>query len=387
MAQGVGRGRSAGKVLVALLAVAVAVGAGWWAARATLEPQESGGAAPSRQVVWAEVTQSSVGRSLALSTTLRQPARVVATNAVPGVVLSTAPGEVRVGDTVYVVAGAPVRVVAGQVPFYRELSLAPAFRDWLRGPDVEQLQVALVELGLLKGRPDGVFGPATQRAVMAWQKGLGVPQTGSVPLGEVIAVDALPTVVQLGESIQRGKTLAGGEDAVLAPTGEQQFVLVVTQEQTRLIPAEATVNVTWQDTSWPAVIAGSMQDEFGNTEFELTAPDGGPVCADACGTLPGDAQVTLRSQVIIVPELSGPAVPAAAVHTRADGTAYVIAQDGERDVTVLGSGGGIAVVQGVQPGARVQVLADQPGTPVPAPAPGAPDGPGGDGDGDTATDG
>lgn len=346
-----------------LVALAVAVGAGWWAARATLEPQAQAEESTGPAVVWAEATTSSVGRSLPLSTTLRQPARTVASNVLPGVVLSTAPGEVDQGDTIYVVGGTPVRVVEGEVPFYRDLA-----RD-TEGDDVAQLQRALIDLEFLTGTADGDFGWRTERAVKAWQKELGLQQTGTVPLGELVAVDRLPTVVQLGDGIVRGATLGGGEESVLAPTGEQDFVLVVTQDQARMIPAEATVDITWQDQSWQAVIASSEQDEFGNTEFTLTAPDGGPVCGEACDALPGDAQVTLRSEIVIVPRIEGTAVPAAAVHTRADGTAYVITESGETEVRVAGSGGGVAIVEGIEVGTRVQALAGAPGSPAPQPAP------------------
>ena len=351
--------------VAALVALALAVGAGWWAARATLEPQTVAEGTGAPEVVWAEATTSSVGRSLPLSTTLRQPARTVAANALPGVVLETSPGEVDQGDTLYVVAGTPVRAVEGTVPFYRDLAIN------LEGDDVAQLQQALIDLEHLTGKPDGDFGPRTERALKAWQKSLAIPQTGTVALGELVAVDSLPTTVQLGDAIVRGASLGGGEEAVLAPTGEQDFVLVVTSDQARMIPAEATVEVTWQEHTWPAVIAGAAQDEFGNTEYELTAPDGGPVCADACDTLPGDAQVTLRSEIVIVPEITGTAVPAAAVHTRADGTAYVITEQGETDVTVEGSGGGVAIVEGIEVGTRVQALAGATGG-LPAPAPESP---------------
>lgn len=233
-----------------------------------------------------------------------------------------------------------------------------------------QLQQALIDLEHLTGEPDGEFGPRTEDALEAWQEDLGVEETGTVTLGELIAIDDLPTTIQLGEAIVRGASLGGGEEAVLAPTGEQQFVLVVTQDQARMIPAEATLEIAWQEHTWSAAIAGSTQDEFGNTEFDLSAPDGGPVCADACDTLPGDAQVTLRSEVILVPEISGTAVPAAAVHTRADSTAYVLTEEGETDVTVRGSGGGIAIVDGIEPGTRVQALGGSTPVPQPGPAPG-----------------
>ncbi len=369
--RGGGRSRQVLTVLVTTLAIMAALALGWWASRATLEPQsvsgpETGGAS---EVVWAPATEGSVGRSVPLSTTLRQPSNVVAVNHLSGVVTQASPGQVEVGDVVYAVAGVPVRVVQGRVPFYRDLS------PGVRGVDVEQLQSALAELGHLDGEPDGVFGRMTEVAVKDWQDALGIPETGTVTLGELVAVGSLPTVVQLGESIATGRMVGGGEEAVLAPTGEREFVLVVTADQARLIPAEASVEVTWQELTWPGVVAGSVQDEFGNTEFELTAPDGGPVCGEECESLPGDAQVTLRSEVVVVPRVEGVTVPAAAVRTRADGTAYVTTQDGEVDVQVRASGGGVAVVDGVDVGTRVQVLGDSPAGAVPG------------GDGVTVTDG
>lgn len=95
------------------------------------------------------------------------------------------------------------------------------------------------------------------------------------------------------------------------------------------------------------------------TEFLLTAPDGGEVCGADCGILPNDPQLTLRSQVVVVPRVSGTTVPAAALHTRADGTAYVVTDAGEVDVTIKGSGQGVAVVEGVPPGTRVQVVSGE----------------------------
>lgn len=357
--RGVGAtGRSrVGSVVLVLLLVAGAVAGGWWAARATLTPQVQTVGVPAQEPVWAQATQGSVGRSLALSTTVRQSAKVVAVNQVAGVVTQVSPGAVDVGDVAYVVGDTSVRVVEGDRPFFQDLTRG------VTGWDVEQLQTALAEMGYLESRPDGDFGERTERAVKAWQDEQGVRETGTVAFGAVVAVPELPGVVQLGELILTGGVLAGGEEAVLAPAGEQDFVLVVSAEQARLIPSEATVKVTYEDHTWTAVIAGSVQDELGSTEFKLTAADGGPVCGDDCAELPGDAEVSLRSEVTIVPTVEGVAVPAAAVRTRADGGAYVTTEQGETEVTIRGSGQGLVIVEGVEAGSRVQVLdgSDGPG--------------------------
>ena len=356
-------------VLLVLLLLAAAAGAGWWASRATLTSAvpEDAGAQGGAQVVWAQASEGAVGRSLPLSTTLRQPAVPVAQNGLVGVVTRVSAGEVEEGDVVYVVGDVPVRVVEREEPFWRDLARG------VEGSDVEALQRLLVAEEHLEGEVDGDFGPGTELAVEAWQKKQGREQSGVVSLGELVAVPALPAVVQLGDSVVVGRTLGGGEDAVLAPTGQRQFVLVVTQDQARLIPAETTVEISYEDHVWDAVIASTSQDEFGSTTFELMAPDGGEVCGDECGVLPNDSQVTLRSQVVIVPRVEGTTVPAAAVHTRADGTAYVITDGGQVDVIVQGSGQGVVVVEGdgVEPGTRVQAAGDQGGA-VPTPRQPAP---------------
>lgn len=49
-----------------------------------------------------------------------------------------------------------------------------------RGPKVQQLQRVLAEKGFDPGAIDGHFGPATQRAVIAFQQEKGVTADGSV---------------------------------------------------------------------------------------------------------------------------------------------------------------------------------------------------------------
>lgn len=356
------RGRTAATVLLVIALIAGAALAGWWAARATLEPEAVDDDETTGQVVWAESSESSIGRTLPLSTILNQPATTIATNGLSGIVTAVSPGEASEGSVLFEVSGTPVRAVTGEVPFYRDLEAG------ISGADVDQLNAALVVLDYLDDAPDS-YTEETAAAVEDWQDDLGIPETGTVPLGELVAVPSLPTTVQLGESIVLAASVGGGEEAVLAPTGEQTFALVVSQDQATSIPADARVEITWESHTWTAVIASSAQGEFDQVEFELAAANGdGPVCGDDCDSLPGDAQVVLRSEVIITPEVSGTAVPAAAVRTTSDGTTYVITQDGEVEVSVTGSGNGLAIVEGIEPGTLVQAISDD-GDILPPPAP------------------
>ena len=345
-------------------------GAGYWAGRVTVgspvaNPDEV-------RTVTYDVVEATVGRALSLNVTVEQPFVVVGYNGLPGTVTSVADtGEVDDGDVLYAVDTVPVRAVTGTVPFWRPLGPGD------HGDDVAQLQRALVDLGYLSGEADGRFGFSTAEAVRAWQRDLGLEATGTVPLGEVVAVPVLPARLKLGEAIVTAARLAGGEPAVYASTGEVSFALVVSTSQAGLIPPDATVVVEHEDRRWTAVLGESQFGDDGNVRFTLTAPDGGVVCGDECASLPATERASLRAQVTIVPEVTGPSVPVGAVRTDPDGEAWVLMADGtRRTVTVLGSSGGVAVVSGLTVGERVVVTGGADGAPAGGPADGGPaDGP------------
>ncbi len=357
--------RSWSRWLPAVLVGVVCAGGGFWAGRVAVTPQAPAGAASS-QVVLAQVREARVGRALPYGVTVRQASKPVARNALSGVVTATHAGRLKVGEAAYVVAGVPVRVVRGSVPFYRPL----AAED--RGPDVKQLEDALVAMGFLD-EADSWFGWSTTVAVQRWQKQLGIPQTGRVELGELVAVPSLPAAVALGEAIVTGGVLAGGEESVLAAVGERTFAVELSEEQARLVPNDARVVVRFKDHSWPARITESVVDPDSRlTRLLLAGADGGPVCAAECGQLPADATVQLSGQVFVVPEVSGPAVPAAAVATNADGSAFVLDEAGVKvPVTVKGAGNGLVVIDGIAVGRTVRVgRTAGSGPPGVAPSPG-----------------
>jgi hypothetical protein len=99
-----------------------------------------------------------------------------------------------------------------------------------------------------------------------------------------------------------------------------------------------------------------IDPESRSTRLMLAGADGGPVCGTQCGQLPPDATVQLSSQVFVVPQVSGPAVPAAAVSTNADGSAFVLDEAGAKvPVTAKGAGNGLVVIDGIAVGATVRV--------------------------------
>lgn len=331
----------------------------FWAGRVTMAPARVGVPVPTEAVV-TEVVEASAGRSFTWAVQVVQEREPVAVNTLAGVVTEArASGTFGVGDVLYRVANTPVRVIEGSAAFYRDLG------PGARGADVRQLNEALATLGLLASVNDQ-YTNATVRAVRAWQKQLGVEQTGRVPLGEVIAVPSLPASLSIDrEQVRRSAVLAGGESVVSMPSGEPTFTMVVTSEQERMAPSTSQIVVHHQGLDWPAVVADVGRDPSGQTTWVLSAPDGGVVCADQCGSLPAVEEITVLAEVRVSPPVAGPGVPVAAITTRPDGsTVVLVAGTGqertERPVTVLGSQDGIAVVEGLTVGERVQVVAESP---------------------------
>ncbi|MFI2753875.1 peptidoglycan-binding protein [Cellulomonas sp. P22] len=342
--------------LALTVVVALAVAGGWWAGRQTATAPPD--AAQEQATVLATVTQVSVGRTTTYNATVTQPFDLVASNVLSGVVTSVgALDDVQVGDELYAVGADVVRAVVGDVPFWRDLA------EGTTGADVLQLEQALSVLGHLGATPDEKFGPGTTRAVRAWQKATGQEQTGTVRLGLLVALPSLPATVVLDEAIRRGLQLTGGEPAVTARVRDPEFTLVLTSDQANLIPPAAQLDVLLDGMTWPAVITGVAPgtSNDGQVVLLLAAPDGSLVCGAQCGLLPRQETTYLTAQVHVVPQVDGPGVPAAAVHTDASGGAYVLGPDGQqRPVTVRGSGDGMAVVDGLALGDQVVVVGTDP---------------------------
>lgn len=100
------------------------------------------------------------------------------------------------------------------------------------------------------------------------------------------------------------------------------------------------------------------------TELQIEKSNGKPVCAKECARLPAQASTLLLAKVTTIPSRTGPAVPVGALVTHPDGavTLSEVAKDGsyiEREVRVIASQDGLAVVGGIDAGSRV-LLPDSP---------------------------
>jgi peptidoglycan hydrolase-like protein with peptidoglycan-binding domain len=119
-----------------------------------------------------------------------------------GGVLTHLPGEggqVGLGGELYRVDNVPVHLLRGSTPAWR------AFESGMSdGPDVQQLESSLREMGFFSGEPDERFDWRTRAAIEKWQKSTGQEQTGRIDFGRIVFT---PTDLRIG-----GMTAAVGDN-------------------------------------------------------------------------------------------------------------------------------------------------------------------------------
>jgi peptidoglycan hydrolase-like protein with peptidoglycan-binding domain len=141
----------------------------------------------------------------------------------PGVVtwLPASGAIVRRGEALYGLGHVAVPLLYGSRPAYRDLTLGIA-----DGGDVLELQQNLRALGFTAGGAlavSGRFDLATLAAVEDWQRSLGQPVTGALPLGSVVFLPGAVRVSALAAAA--GATLAAGAP-ILSATSARPAVLV-----------------------------------------------------------------------------------------------------------------------------------------------------------------
>jgi peptidoglycan hydrolase-like protein with peptidoglycan-binding domain len=365
--------------------VLVALGIGVFAGRATFIPPQVGVEAPPLALF--TVAEATVGSSVTLTVTAKWPVTPLSAGSSAGTVTSIAIDNgavVESGTVAYTVDLRPVVIAEGVTPTFRDLVGGES------GADVRQLQQMLAAGGYFTGQVNGVYGTSTTQAVSRWQRALGVERTGEVARGDVLFVPGLPARLTLSADVVVGAQLTPEQTVVSAVASTPEFAIVVSGNmQQNLIPHTGeTIDVEpTEDTRWSATVTGSTTDSSGQTVLTLAGVDGQPVCGDQCESLvpfTGEDR-TFPGRVVTVPEVTGPAVPPAAVGTAADGSRFVVRVDGTRvPVTVVAADASRVVVDGVEVGDVVQLFsspADSPAAPGGMPAE-SPDGSQGTSDGD-----
>ncbi len=261
-------------------------------------------------------------------------------------------GLFHAGEVVLRLNERPVVLIAGTVPSFRSLALG------VRGRDVAALHAFLAGLGYPVNSGSSTFTSRTRSAVMAWQRSLGMPETGNVALGDVLFVDQLGTngspmrwtaPVAIGAQISAGIPIL--ERLAPAPTLEIEFGASLPDQIAVGIHGRATFP---SGRSVEVVLSGFRTAE-GQQRGVLSAPNG-PLCsgAECLALAPVDGTTQVSVEFTLVPSTTGPLLPAAAVQSDAAGQAFVELPDGRRQpVKVVVASGGLVIVQGIESGQQV----------------------------------
>ncbi len=159
---------------------------------------------------------------------------------------------VQRGQTLYEVDGVPVVLFYGDRPAWRTLTSGVS-----DGPDVTQLQQNLIALGYATTtnlNANGHFGWATTAAVKRWQKALGLSQTGTVELGQIVF---LPGSVRVGTHQAEVGGQAGGVIMNVSSTTRVVTVDLDATKQT-LVKVGDAVQVTMPNSG--ATTSGTVTD-------------------------------------------------------------------------------------------------------------------------------
>lgn len=349
-----GSRRRAAAVAVAWVAsVVMAALLGWWAAREASDPPT---VAPAQtQTVTVTATEGSVSDVVPVGVQVSWPASATFVSGGAGTITSIdlEPGsEVRSGDVVLTVDLEPVVVGEGQVPAFRELG------PGVSGADVRQLKDLLVAGQVMAAAEGDVFDDDTAEAVRRWQEGLGVPPTGTVEPGALVFVSGLPRQMLVVGEVQVGSRMAPGQPLLATAVGEPRMTMVVGADRTDVLQPGVAVVID-VDGEPLTVQIGRLETDpaTDQTVAVLVGQDGGSVCGTGCaGLVEVGGQRVLPAEAVVVPEVSGTVIPAAAVVTGADGRPAVRTGDGELvEVQVLATSRGQSVVEGIGPGQAVQL--------------------------------
>ncbi|MDE0066434.1 MAG: hypothetical protein OXN44_06135 [Acidimicrobiaceae bacterium] len=237
-----------GTAVVLTLAIAVAAAAGGWLAGRNIKSPdqaalESEPPAASLITVDVELTELVADVIIRADVGYDEPASLSLSGALGNresvLVVTSAPergAELTEGSVAIEIAGQPVFVLAGPVPAYRDL------RPQDSGPDVGQLEAALVRLGHFEGDPDQLWDEATSLAVRAWYEQAGYRANGPSDT-EQAALEAAR------DRLDRARDTLVDAQGALADAGEAPTELAVQQARTGVASAELALDQARRDLS------------------------------------------------------------------------------------------------------------------------------------------
>ncbi|HEX9033048.1 MAG TPA: hypothetical protein VF834_14505 [Streptosporangiaceae bacterium] len=319
---------------VGLATVAFIVSPGGVAARS---------AAPPRSAITAPVRWQVLRNAITTQGTVRSARTIIVQAQAPFGTLTVTRMPVRAGDRVrpgQVIAevdGRPVLLLRGRLPAYRDL------HEGDHGPDVTQLQLALMQLGFADYDPQGYFRQSTALALLLFYRSLGyqapirqprvkasapasqpiarrqttaagqVP-SAYLPMSEVVYVPS-PSALAVTVNARVGQVVPAGGPILALATGSPSVTGTLSAHQASLVRKGMPALIV---SALPRLVAAGTLSRVGSLPA-AGGPQAGvfPIEVSSTGRLAQDligARVRLTIWAAVT---SGPvlAVPVAAIHT------------------------------------------------------------------------
>lgn len=350
-----GGGRIWVRILGAVVLAAVIFAFGWAAKTVFLPPDD---VLVESDFTTVRATDGSIESVLNLSASASFSLNKTGVNKAAGTVTSIQQlsGNVSSGTEIYSVDLRPTVLGEGAIPSFRDLSRGS------EGPDVQQLNSLLSDMGFYGGVVDDTFEEGTEKAVLRWQKESGLPEDGLVRAGDVLYVPDLPAQLVLDpEVLYLGASLTGGENFVSTSAPVPAFEIVTTPTQSASIPDGANVVLVHGDQTWAAVVSGresaaTTDNPTEDMRLQLASTSDAPICLEACSSLPVNSVTPIDASITLQAEVAGIVVPLAALRSIDDQSAAVVAEDGTvHKVEVLASAQGRVVVAGIEADTSLRV--------------------------------
>lgn len=359
------RGRR--RAAIAAGAAVVVLAAGGWVARDALSGSDPASAGPAVRTSTAQVTRTDVAQRQQVAGTLGYAGTYTAMAAGGGVVtrLPATGTTITRGHAAYEVNGDPVPLFYGTRPPWREMRLGMT-----SGTDVRELESNLAALGYGSGLTvDRHFTSATYWAVRHWQDDVGLPVTGTVPLGQIAMLKGALRVtgqdLKVGAPIHPGAAVVHGTsttpvvdvqlDPTMAPNVRRRDKVLVTMPDGHEEQGEVT------NVSRVAVTPPSNGDQGGAPQQSMI-----PITVRLKHAAAGLDQAQVQVAVTSEEHRDVLAVPVVALLARPDGghQVVVVAGTARRTVSVeiglFDEASGVVEVSGagLADGDRVEVPAE-----------------------------
>lgn len=199
----------------------------------------------------------------------RRTVDVTASAPYPNVVVTKMParsgGRVRCGQVIAEIDGRPIVLLRGTLPAYRDLHEGDS------GPDVAQLQAALIRLGYADFDPSGSFGPSTAYAVGLLYDHVGYsapsfrppvkkhakhapPPTPYLPMSEVSFIPAASALV-VSAAARVGSEVTSGQVVLRLAVGKPYVTAMLSADQANHASTGIPARIALSNTIMDGVIA------------------------------------------------------------------------------------------------------------------------------------